>query len=99
MPLGLCNTPATFQSIMNIVLSNEIGGSSYVYIDDIVVFSNSMDEHLSHLDKIFTFLNNANLIIKKSKCVFLSKQVKFLGHIISEHGIRTDPEKVAAVKE
>ncbi|VDH92570.1 Hypothetical predicted protein [Mytilus galloprovincialis] len=62
-----------------------------------LVFSRSFEEHLSHLEQVFTRLRDANLTLKPSKCVFAAKEVKYLGHIISKEGIKVDPEKTKAI--
>ena len=70
MPFGLSNSPASFQRLMDVVL-RAVRDFALCYIDDIVIFSDSFDNHLSHLQKVFTLLQEAGLIIKPSKCQFL----------------------------
>ena len=97
MPFGLCNAPATFQRVMQKVLTG-LGDFCSVYIDDILVFSNSMEEHLEHLKQIFQRLQRVGLKLHPQKCVFGSHEVLYLGHLISGSGILPNPEKIAAVK-
>ena len=70
-----------------------------LYLDDIIVFSDSVEEHLKRLEEILQRLRAANLMLKPSKCHFFKRQVEFLGHIVSQDGVSTDPHKVEAVKE
>lgn len=97
MPFGLKNAPATFQRLMNTVLDELIGKDCLVYLDDIVVFSTSLQEHISSLDKVFKKLSEANLKIQLDKCEFLQKQAEFLGHIITPDGIKPNPNKIKAI--
>ena len=99
MPFGLCNAPATFQRLMQSCLNDQIFQTLLVYIDDIIVFSETFEEHLSRLDRFLTRLSHHGLKIKAGKCTFLSRQVSYLGYTVSDRGISTDPDKLAAVKE
>ena len=99
MPFGLCSAPPIFQELMNLVLGDAINNFAFVYLDDIIVFSNSYEEHLEHLQIIFNRLRSANLRIKPSKCAFALEEVEFLGHRVSASGIKPDPNKVAVIKE
>ena len=96
MPFGLHTAPATFQRLMNELLRGcqRFAGA---YLDDIVIFSCSWEEHLHHLSEVFTVLQNAGLTIKPSKCQFAHGQVHYLGHLIGGGSIRPDPSKVEAV--
>ncbi|CAC5379676.1 Retrovirus-related Pol polyprotein from transposon 297 [Mytilus coruscus] len=97
MPFGLKNAPISSQQLMSNVLRGLNWQFVLVYVDDILVFSKSFEEHLSHLEQVFTRLRDANLTLKPSKCVFAAKDVKYLGHIISKEGIKVDPEKTKAI--
>ena len=99
LPFGLCNGPATFQRLMNILLAGVQWHDCLVYLDDIIVLGRSFGEHLQNLAKVFQRLRQANLKLQVKKCVFGRDTVKFLGHIISSKGISTDPEKVARVSQ
>ena len=99
MPFGCTNAPAVFQRLMNSVLADYIGKSVMVYLDDIVVFSRTREEHDQHLVEVFTALQAHQLTIKLSKCNFGQKEVKLLGFIVSGQGIRSDPEKVSAIQD
>ncbi|GFY31200.1 retrovirus-related Pol polyprotein from transposon 17.6 [Trichonephila clavipes] len=99
MPFGLCNTPATFERLMKTVL----GGLSYeaclVYLDDIIIVGRSFEEHLKNIRRVLQKLKEANLKLSPSKCHLFRREVTYLGHIISAEGVRTDPEKILAVKD
>lgn len=96
LPFGLKNAAATFQRLMEIVLKDVRGKSCFVYIDDVVVYSKSEEEHLAHLREIFQCLSRAGLTLNLQKCNVMQKSLKFLGHVISVEGIKTDPAKVEA---
>lgn len=98
MPFGLCNAPATFQRLMETVLHGLLGKFVSVYLDDIVIYSPTVKEHLKHLSAVFDRLRQAGLRLKPNKCQFLCSQIAYLGHIISADGIRPDPEKIAKIQ-
>lgn len=95
MPFGLRNASQTFQRFIDRVLQ----GLPFVfaYIDDLLIASTSKDEHIQHLQMIFSRLNEAGLRINKDKCIFGAEEIKFLGHLVYPQGIRPLPEKVSAV--
>ena len=97
MPFGLHNAPATFQRTMNHVL-RDCRGFSGAYIDDIVVFSKSWEEHIQHLREVFIQLEKAGFTVKVKKCRFENDTAHYLGHVIGAGGIHPDPEKVEAVR-
>lgn len=99
MPFGATNSPSTFERLMEDVLRGLQWTECLLYMDDIIVPGSSFDECITRLEHVLERLLNANLKLKPSKCVFFQKRVKFLGHIVSEDGISTDPEKIKAVKE
>ena len=98
MPFGLKNAPATFQRVMDHVLRELIGKCCLVYMDDIIVFSTSLQEHLNNLGKIFMALEKVNLKIQLDKSEFLKKEVAFSGHYVTEHGVKPNPAKIDAIK-
>ncbi|CAL8465899.1 g5435 [Coccomyxa elongata] len=98
MPFGLCNAPATFQRLMNGVLP-DMGDFVQVYLDDILVFSKTEEEHEQHLRRVLERLREHRLFAKLSKCEFYMREVEFLGHKVSEEGISVEEEKVAAIRE
>jgi hypothetical protein len=99
MPFGLHNAPATFQRAMQEVLRGLNWKFVLCYLDDVIIFSNSFSEHLSHLKQVFDRFRQAGLKLQPKKCSFGQKEVKYLGHIVSEKGVATDPDKVKLVKE
>ena len=98
MPFGLCNAPATFERLMERVLGQLQWHICLCYLDDILVYSRSVNKHLEDLRAIFLKLREANLKLKPKKCHFFRKQVSFLGHIVNSEGIHTDPAKVEKIK-
>ena len=99
MPFGLCNAPATFQRVMDLVLAGVQWSQCLVYLDDIIVIGRNFDEHIQNLSTVLQRLREANLRIKPSKCNFCREQVTYLGHIVSKFGVATDPEKTAKVAD
>ena len=95
MSFGLCNAPATFQRLMNRVLCDVNWVECLVYIDDTVVIGRTFKQHLSNLGTVLSRLRQAGLKLQPAKCKLCQKEVRFLGHVISENGIATDPEKTA----
>ncbi|KAK3726814.1 hypothetical protein QZH41_019605 [Actinostola sp. cb2023] len=98
MAFGLTNAPATFQRLMEHCLADLNFKKCIVYIDDIVIYAKTFEEHLERLEAVFTRLHQFGLKLKPSKCTFFRDRVKYLGHIISENGIETDPEKIEALR-
>lgn len=98
MPFGLKNAPATFQRAMDSVLYGLQGERCFVYLDDIVVFASSLQEHEQKLTEVFERLKIHGLKVQPDKCEFLRKEVAYLGHIISENGVKPNPEKVKSVR-
>jgi transposase InsO family protein len=99
MPFGLCNAPATFQRVMDVVLTGLNYEICLVYLDDIILFSHTVSEHLVRLCQLLNRLRGANLKLKPSKCHLLKKTVTFLGHVVSAGSIATDPAKIIQVRE
>lgn len=88
MPFGLKNAPSTFQRVMDNILREHIGVRCLVYMDDIIVFSTSLQEHLINLSIIFQTLRNYKMKVQLDKCEFLHKEVSFLGHIVTPEGVK-----------
>ncbi|CAL1382131.1 unnamed protein product [Linum trigynum] len=97
MPFGWTNAPAVFMALMNRVFHEYLDKFVIVFIDDILVYSGSEEEHREHLRIILQILREKQLYAKFSKCEFWMDQVVFLGHVVSERGIEVDPRKVEAV--
>jgi hypothetical protein len=97
MPFGLTNAPATFQRVMDSTLAGLKWKCCLVYLDDIVVFSKTFEDHIRDLESIFGRLKKAKLSLKAKKCHLCCKEITYLGHLITRDGIREDPEKVATI--
>ena len=98
LPFGLSNAPATFMTLMNDVLRPYIDKFVLVYLDDILVFSKTEEEHVTHLKQVLTELQKHHLFLNPEKCAFGAEQVTFLGHLVASTGISPDPAKVEGVK-
>lgn len=96
MPFDLTNAPATFQCIMNQVLQPFLRKFVLVFLDDILIYSRSKEEHLQHLQQVLETLRANQLHLKASKCTFAQTSLEYLGHIISDQGVATDPTKTNA---
>ncbi|KAJ9509777.1 hypothetical protein QJQ45_011617 [Haematococcus lacustris] len=97
LSFGLTNAPATFQRVMNDAFAPVLGKCALVYLDDILVMSKSLPEHLQHLRLVFDLLRKNKLYAKMSKCEFMQLTLRFLGHVISAGAISVDPDKVRAI--
>ncbi|CAF4952218.1 unnamed protein product [Pieris macdunnoughi] len=99
MPFGLKNAPSTFQRLMNSALSGLQGLQCFVYLDDIVIYSFDLQKHMKNLSNVFDRLRQFNLKLQPDKCEFLRKEVSYLGHIITDEGVKPNPEKTRAVQD
>lgn len=97
MPFGLKNAPSTFQRVMDNILLGIQNERCLVYMDDIIVYSATIHDHLSRLTDVFKRLRNANLKIQPDKCEFLRKEVAYLGHVITKDGVKPNPSKVDSI--
>ncbi|GFS56299.1 retrovirus-related Pol polyprotein from transposon 17.6 [Trichonephila clavipes] len=98
MPFGLCNAPATFERMMDNLLRNFKWTMCLCYLDDIIVFSETFEDHLIRLRLVLKCLQEAGLKLNSKKCLFAAQEVKILGHHVSSNGIRPDPDKIKAVR-
>ena len=98
VPFGLAQAPAYFQALILEVLKG-LSHFAIVYLDDVIIFSQTEEEHLKHLEIIFGRLKEAGLKLKRSKCSFMKLHIEYLGHLISEKGIEPIPDKLTAIKE
>ncbi len=97
MPFGLTNAPGTFCTLMNDIFREWLDDFVVVYIDDILIYSGSLEEHAKHLRKVFQMLRENNLYAKLEKCEFGVTKVDFLGHRITQEGLKMDDHKVKAI--
>ena len=98
MPFGLTNALATFQHLMESCLGKLHLQQCIIYLDDIIIFATSVDEHLDRLRAVFDKLEQANLKLKPLKCEFFWERIEYLGHIMSKRGIETNPQKIEKVR-
>ena len=99
MSFGLTNAPVAFMDLMNCVFQPYVNRFVVVFIDNILMYSNDWEDHDTHLRVVLETLRNEQLYAKMSKCEFWLKEVSFLGHIVSEEGIRVDPKKIEVIIE
>ncbi|GFY21053.1 retrovirus-related Pol polyprotein from transposon 297 [Trichonephila clavipes] len=99
MPLGLSGVAPNFQKVIDIILKPVIGRFVSVYMDDVIITSSSFNEHLDHLNQVFTLLRDAGLTLNKDKCHFAHDKLKYLGLVFSKEEIETDHSKVKAITQ
>ena len=97
MPFGLCNAPATFQRLIEVVLAGLVWKCVFAYIDDVLVCSRTFEDHLRHLEQVFARLRQAGLRLKPQKCLFLREKVPYLGYIVTREGIVPDQAKTEKI--
>ena len=97
VPFGLAQAPAYFMKLINMVLTDI--NFAMGYLDDIIIFSKTEEEHLEHLRIIFDRLRQAGLKLKLQKCDFFKKHIQYLGHLISDEGIQPLPEKLESISK
>lgn len=98
MPQGVTNAPSTFQRLMERCMGDMHLKDVLVFIDDLIVFSKTLEEHEERLMKVLSRLKEFGLKLSPEKCVFFQTSVRYLGHVVSRNGVETDPEKIAALK-
>lgn len=99
MPFGLCNAPSTWQRLIDTVMSGLTGNSVLIYLDDLIIWSATVEEHLVRLTAVLDRLKDANLKLRPDKCHFLQSEVQYVGHIITAEGIKTNPRTISAVQD
>lgn len=98
MPMGLSEAPLTWQRAINTILINIIGKGVYIYLDDVIVYGKTIDEHNKTLCMVMTLLKKHNLQLKISKCNFFAKNFEYLGFVVSESGISANPRKIEIIQ-
>jgi hypothetical protein len=96
---GDCNAPATMMRCMNTILGEFIGKFVWVYSDDILIFSDTYEDHLDHLKQVFHKLAKAHFFLKMEKCQFLTSELRLLGHIITDHSIYPETERLRKIED
>ena len=99
MPFGLCNAPSTFQRAMDVLLAGLNWKTALIYIDDILVYSRTFNDHLADLEAVLIRLSDAKFTVKLSKCFFGREEVSYLGHLVGSQGVKPDPNKIKAVEQ
>ncbi len=99
MPFGLTNSGASFQRLMGHILRGLEYRFALIYIDDIIIFSKSIEDHLAHLEEVFRRLREANVKLNPKKCSFVKQKVDYLGHVVTPNGVEPNPEKVGVVRD
>ena len=98
MPMGLCNAPRTFQSLMNHIFYDCIAVFLVVYMDEFLIFSRNDEDHLKQMEIVLSSLKAENLFLSRNKCAFMKEETEFLGIIVSKNGISVNRVKVAVMK-
>ena len=99
MPFGLTNAPATFQRLMGKLFGSQNWDFVFVYLDDILVASQSMEEHLSHLEKVAMRIQEAGLRLRPEKCLFATERIEYFGHTLTSSGVQPNDQNVKAVTD
>ncbi|XP_051173560.1 uncharacterized protein LOC127289595 [Leptopilina boulardi] len=98
MPFGLKNAPPTFQRMINNGLKGLIGNGCFAYIDDIIVYGRTLEEHNKNLKNLFIRLRQVGLKLQPDKCEYLRPELEYLGHVITKEGIKPNPDRIDKVK-
>jgi hypothetical protein len=99
IPMGLTNTLVTFQSYINNTLWGYVNDFCIVYLDDILIYLRSKEEHIQHLEKIIECLCQSELYANPKKCSFFQDEIKFLGYLVNTNGVQMDPKWIEAIQE
>jgi RNase H-like domain found in reverse transcriptase/Reverse transcriptase (RNA-dependent DNA polymerase) len=97
MPFGLVSAPASFSRLMDHIFREQLEDYLLLFLDDLIIYSDTLEEHLEHLRKVFQILREAKLKLKGKKCQFFLQEVSFLGHIVTPDGIKPDPAKIEKI--
>jgi hypothetical protein len=97
--MGLCNAPSVFQRMMNNIFHKQLHKSVVIYLDDLLIFSKTIDEHLKHLEEVFQIIKQHGLSLKQSKCHFFQRELRLLGFQISKEGLKPTQEKTQVIHD
>ena len=98
LPMGITNAVETFQTLMQHLFMKYLDKFIIIYLDDLVIYSNNFEDHIIHLQIVFQILRENKLYCKESKCEFFKHQIKFLGHVVANNKLMTEPGKIEAIK-
>jgi hypothetical protein len=98
LPYGLSNSPASFQRLMDVVLKNLTGSETYLFMDEIIIFEETIREHVRRRDQVLQRFDWAKLQLQPGKCFFAQPRVQYLGYLVSQNGIAAVPDNVMAVR-
>jgi hypothetical protein len=99
MPFGLTNAPTTFMRLMDDVLRPFTNSFVVVYLDDILIFNRTWEEHMQHIQQVLSTLRQHKLYANLEKCSFGMNRVQYLGYIVDEHGVHVDPTKIQVIHD
>jgi hypothetical protein len=99
LPYGLSNSTASFQRLMDVILRNLTGEFCFVFIDDVLVFADTIEEHAHRLDMVLQCFEKANLLLQPEMCNFALPQVNYLGYVVSREGVAASPDKIKSVRQ
>jgi hypothetical protein len=99
MPFGLTNEPKTFMRLMDDVLISFTKSFAVVYLDDILIFNRTWEEHMQHIQYVLSTLQQPKLYSNLEKCSFGMKKVQYLGYIVNEHGVHVHPAKIQFIRD
>ena len=99
MPFGLTNAPTIFMCLMNNVMHKYLDKFVVLFIDDILIYSKSKEEHKEHLKIVLQELREHQIFAKFNKCVFFKDKIQYLGHVVTKEGILVDPKKIKAIED
>jgi hypothetical protein len=98
LPFGLSNSPTTFECLIDVILAKLIGKECWVFVNDLIVFSRTVQEHAERLAHVLDRFEKANLKLQPKKCTIAPSKVEYLGHVLAKEGVKPNPVKVKAIE-